>query len=172
MAALGIALCELGAGGAAQAQLDGVVPRPFAVKAGLFIPTNAEAREAGGRSMALIEADYTIQNLVESNSLTIISIGVTGRRDLYMIPITLSQVFQDRNNTSGNDYYYGFGLGIYVTKVDLPDTSDQTKNIFGGFLVGGLNLQRNLFVEAKYHYLSRYDRKNINGLQITLGTRF
>lgn len=163
------------AGTAARAQVLGgpTVPKPFALKLGSYIPTGSEARKAGGSGMLLLEADYTIQNLIDSNSQTVVSIGVTGRDDLYMIPFTVSQVFRDRDNTiGGRGVYYGAGLGVYVVKLDLPDTSDETKNLLGGFLMAGLDLQQNLFAEVRYHYIANYDKKNINGFQLTVGTRF
>lgn len=147
--------------------------KPLALKIGLFIPSNNDARASGiGDRILAIEADYTVQTLLDSNSISVASIGLIQKDDLRILPVTISQVFRDPGNSSGNDYYYGFGIGIYATSLKLPDTSGETKNLFGGFIVVGMDLGQSVFVEGKYHYISKYDNKFIGGLQLSVGGRF
>ena len=147
--------------------------RPIAVKIGTYLPAGSEARRASASAIFSIEAEYTIQDLLDKNSYTPLSIGYIGGEDLSIIPITIGQIFKDANNPTSNDYYYGFGLGIYATDVDTADTSGRRKGLFGGYGVVGLDLQGGKYlVEAKYHWISRYDNKEVSGLQIMAGARF
>ena len=161
-------------GAAARAQ-DTPGEKPLAAKAGFFFPTDSAARDAGGNGMLLLEVDYTLQTLIDNSTLlghTSIGIGYTERRDLRIIPITLSETFRDSRAAPGTGYYYGVGLGLYLTRLESGSTSGDTKNLFGGYAVGGVSLGSNLFAEAKYHLISRYDGKNVSGIQVTIGTRF
>ena len=146
--------------------------RPFAVKIGAFMPVNKEVRTASGTFVGAFEADMTIQRFPEKSSVSLLSVGYIARGGLRIVPITISQIFRDPNNPSGRDYYYGLGVGLYSARLEREDTSDRVKNLLGGFGVVGLELSQSLFVEAKYHIISRYDSKNINGVQVSLGRRF
>ena len=165
-AALGVVLWT----GTTAARAQDAVPNPFAVKVGAFLPGDEDARNVSDDVIFILEADYTVQNLPESNSVTVASIGYTEKGGLRILPITISQVFRDRGATS--PYYYGIGIGDYITRLDSPGASGKTKHLFGGFVVAGLDLRGPLFFEAKYHLVARYDNKNVNGFQFTLGTRF
>lgn len=162
-----------GAGGVAHAQ-DEPDRKPLAVKVGLYFALNEDARRAGGSGMLHMEADYTLQSGVEGNSLsyTQLGIGLTQRRDLQIIPITLSQVYRDPNATQDRGFYYGLGLGIYVVDMETAGTSGKKKNLFGGSVIGGMEFGNNIFGEVEYHLISRYDKKNVSGLQLAVGMRF
>lgn len=172
-----LATLALGAGAAtekaAQAQaVSEAARKPFAIKLGVYMPSVKEVREFSGVFNFSIEGDVVIQRFPEISSQSIFSIGYIEREGLRLIPVTVSQIFRDPNNPSGRDYYYGFGLGVYSTRLDAPDTTGRIKNLPGAFLVTGLDINEKLLVEVKYHILYRYDRKNVNGLQISLGRRF
>lgn len=149
--------------------------KPFAAKIGVFFATDPDARRAGGDGMVVLETEYRLQTLIENNTLlsnTNLTIGYTEHNDLRIIPITLSQTFSDSRAEPGTGYYYGLGAGLYITRLRSDSTSGDTKNLFGGFAVVGLNLSTKLFVEAKYHLISRYQSENVSGIQATVGTRF
>ena len=156
--------------GTAAARAQDAVSDPFAVKVGAFLPADEDARNVSDDAIFILEAEYTVQNLLESNSVTVVGIGYAEKGGLRIMPITISQLFRDRSGTS--PYYYGIGLGDYITQLDAPGASGKTKHLFGGFVVAGMDLRGPLFVEAKYHLVARYDNKNVNGFQLTLGTRF
>jgi hypothetical protein len=157
----------------AQAIGDNTADKKFAAKIGAFFPSGKDVRLAADNTNLALEADYRLQVLPASNSVTLATIGyIRGNDDFQMVPITVSQVFRDPNNTARSSYYYGFGLGIYATKLNTPDTSGQTKGLFGGFLVAGIEGRGPLFGEVKYHYISKYDNKFVGGLQTSVGFRF
>lgn len=164
------------AGGTAARAQEASKQKPIAIKLGVFFPTNEKARVAGGADATVaLEAEYTLQALIGDGSQitsTHLGIGYMERRDLRILPITVSQTFGDLRAEPGQGYYYGLGLGIYITNLESADTSSDTKNLFGGFVVGGVNFAENVFAEAKYHLISRYDDINVSGLQFSIGTRF
>lgn len=166
-----------------------VQEKPFALKVGTFLPTNRYARRASSNALFAIEAQYTLQNLTYGSrytSKTLLSAAFAGRKDFSIAPITISQIFSTgAAAASGRGAYLGVGAGFYITRLEVSDlsedpgdapggsrtTSGNTKYLLGGFLVGGLNIG-NGFVEAKYHIVNTYERKRVDGLQLTAGTRF
>jgi hypothetical protein len=157
----------------AQAQSTSDTPqKPFAVKIGVFTPINKEVRTASGNFIASLEGDVVIQRFPERSSVSLFSIGYLERSGLRLIPITVSQIFRDPNNPSGRNYYYGLGVGVYSARLERDDTSGRVKNLLGGFGVVGLELSKSYFIEGKYHVISRYDNKNINGVQVSVGLHF
>lgn len=156
----------------AQTEVSQGSQRPFAVKIGAFMPVNKEVRTGSGTFVGAFEVDMTIQRFPEKSSVSLLSVGYIARGGLRIVPVTISQIFRDPNNPSGRDYYYGVGVGLYSARFEREDTSDRVKNLLGGFGVVGLEVSQNFFVEAKYHIISRYDRKNINGVQVSVGRRF
>ncbi|MES2463761.1 MAG: hypothetical protein V4671_24595 [Armatimonadota bacterium] len=167
---LGIAVTS-----AAQAQVvsDPPANKPLALKVGVFAPSGKDVRRYSSNINIAFEAEYRIQVLPASNSMTLASVGyITGDDDFQMVPLTISQVFRDPNNTARSRYYYGGGFGLYVTKLNAPDTSGKVKGLLGGFLVVGLEGRSPLFGEVKYHNISKYDDKFVGGFQTTVGYRF
>jgi hypothetical protein len=174
----GAALCGvlgIAATGAAQAQAisDTPVNKPLALKVGIFSPSGKDVRRYGSNVNIALEAEYRLQVLPGSNSTTLASVGfITSDQDFQMVPLTISQVFRDPNNASRIGYYYGGGLGVYVTKLNAPDTSGRVKGLLGGFVVVGIEGRGPLFGELKYHYVSKYDNKFVGGFQTAVGYRF
>lgn len=158
----------------ARAQSPQTELKPFAIKVGGFFPGDTDARDAGGSTLFLLEADYRLADVVETSSLSYskLSIGYIERGDLRMYPITLSQEFRDPNVAVNTGFYFGAGFGFYLTRLDAPGTSGDTKNLVGGFIVGGLDFGGNLFTEAKYHIVSEYENRKVNGFQLAIGVRF
>ncbi len=163
--------------------------KPFAIKVGTYLPADEFVRRASGHTLFAIEAQYLLQEINGSNgrlsSQTLINIGYAGRKRFAIAPITLSQTFRDPRQGPGRGYYLGFGFGIYITRLEVNDASDNegelnagstttsgdTKNLLGGFLLAGLNVGKG-FVEAKYHVVNTYERKQVDGLQLTAGAHF
>ncbi len=169
--AAGALLALAGSGGSgAQAQVG--VERPLSVQAGVFLPIDRFVRAGSDDALLMVEVRYTVQNLITSNSITVLSAGYTRSQDFLMAPITLAQIFRN-SPIPGTGAYYGAGIGIYITDLDIPDTSGRTKNLFGGFLMAGMNFsQGRAFAEAKYHIVNQYDTKQVDGLQLSVGARF
>jgi hypothetical protein len=162
--------------------------RPFAVKVGAFLPADEFVRKASGHTLFAIEGQYLLQDINSGGRLssqTLINVGYAGRNRFAIAPITLSQIFRDPRQGPGRGTYVGFGFGIYITRLEVNDatedegdldadattTSGDTKSLLGGFVVAGLNMGRG-FVEAKYHVVNTYERKQVDGLQLTAGARF
>jgi hypothetical protein len=166
-----------GASTQARAQyVDEAARKPFAFRVGDYLPTYKETRQIGGTHNLALEFDYIAQRIPESSAVSVVSVGYIERENFRMIPLTIGLIFRDpgtgRNNLLGVPYYYGVGGGLYLTRMTAPDTDGRNKYIFGGYAVGGLDLTPTLFTEAKYHYVSRYDRKWPGGLQLSVGVRF
>lgn len=156
----------------ARAQIEPV--KPLSVKIGAWLPIKDEIKDVSGDSIFAIEAGYVLQTNIESNSTTTLHIGYTERDNLRIIPVTLSETVRNPRdvNSSGGGFYYGGGLGFYFTRLEASGASNKTKPIFGGYGLVGYDINTEFFVEAKYNLISRYDRKNIDGLQFMVGARF
>ncbi|MBC7806624.1 MAG: outer membrane beta-barrel protein [Akkermansiaceae bacterium] len=155
----------------AQAQtIPTAVTKPFALKVGAYNPSEDTARRASSDVLFSIEAEYTIQNLVELNSsYSVFSVGYINEGDLRIIPITIGQNWTDGKQ----NYFYGGGIGLYNVKMDLAGfTSNQDKYIFGFYGTVGLNLTKQVFAELKYHYPYKYDDQFVGGFQLMAGYRF
>lgn len=166
------ALCGLAvaaASGNAQAQSQ---TNSVSLKVGAFLSSGKDARRAGGREILSLEADYVVQQIPEQNQIGVLSIGYIERDNIRILPLTISQITYDSQKVSSYSLYHGFGIGLYSAHLDVADTSGRTKTLFGGLAVVGLNLSDRTFVEAKYHYISKYDTKFIGGLQFLVGARF
>jgi hypothetical protein len=188
LAAAAAAVGLLGLNGAARpahAQ-DVVTPpraRPFAIKVGAFFPADRDARRASDPIVFAIEGQYTLGEQLLTNELaaqTVITAGYAGRGDFSIAPFTLGMILRNPNQPVDRGFYYGGGLGLYVTKLETrtedldpndPGTSGRTKNLGGGYVMAGLNFG-GAFAEAKYHFINTYDTKRADGLQITAGVRF
>ena len=146
------------------------VLKPFSLKAGLFNPSEPSARRAGSDAIFSLEAEYTVENLIDvDGSYSVFSVGYLNQDNFRVIPITIGQNFTDGRQ----NYYYGFGVGVYNVELDLPGlTSGKNKWIFGGYGVLGLNLTKTVFTEVKYHYPYKYDNQFIGGFQLMAGLRF
>jgi hypothetical protein len=169
------ALCGLamvGMGGTAYAQRTGLEVNSVALKVGAFLPSKSDAKRGGGDSLLSLEADYVVQSFPSVNLSNVVSVGLIERDNLRIVPLTLSQIYHDLRQTTSYSVYYGYGLGLYSARLNIAETSGNTKLLFGGSFVAGFNVGSSSFVEAKYHYISKYDQKFIGGVQFMVGTRF
>ena len=167
--------------GAAHAQANPQVKAPLAVKIGAYIPISSSVRNITGDVLPIVEAEYTIQDLFVTNGATTISVGYAERKGLRLIPVLLTESyhFRSRGADSGItvvkgeiDTYAGLGIGIYNTRFPTSGGSDSSKNLFGGCAVFGLNVSNGVFVEGKFHLVSRYNDLDISGIQLAAGIRF
>lgn len=170
------ALCGLATmvvSGAAQAQTERRYQvNSVAVKAGLFMPSGKEARNAGGRHIFALEADYVAQYLPDRNQTNVVSIGYIEKGDLRLIPMTLNQLFHDNKGKTRYDIYYGYGIGVYSARLSNLENSNGSKLLLGGALTAGWNINEKSFIETKYHAIFNYNKRDVGGLNIMYGYRF
>jgi len=173
-AVCGLSLLAVGSGAWAQQTRNKYEVNGTAIKLGFYSPGSGAARQGGGSQILNIEGDMVIQYVPERNETGVISVGYIERDNLRLIPITLSQITHDSKQTSGYDFYYGYGIGLYSARLNLggaSTTSGLNKTLIGAHAVFGLNLSESTFLEAKYLYPGRYDGQFIGGLQIMFGRR-
>jgi hypothetical protein len=145
-----------------------------AIKLGFYSPGSGQARQGGGTQILNLEAQTVVQYIPERNESSVLGIGYIERDNFRLIPITISQLIHDNKRTSGYDFFYGYGLGLYSARLNLggsETTSGQTKTLIGAHFVMGLNLTEKTFLEAKYLYPAKYDNKFVGGLQVMFGMR-
>lgn len=167
----GLALAALSGGAWAQSTGHDNRANSMAIKLGFYAPSKSTARTAGGDSLFSIEGDYVIQSVPERNETSVLSLGYIERDDLRILPLTLSQITHDHKRTSAYDFYYGYGIGLYSIRLNTPETSGNTKVMPGAAFTFGLNLSSSTFIEAKYHYISHYEKQDVRGFQLFLGAR-
>ncbi len=144
----------------------------MALRVGAFSPAKAYARSVSANNLFSIEADLTVQSVPERNESSVLSLGYIEKGGLRILPLTLSQITHDRKRTSGYDFYYGYGIGLYSIRLQGAATSGTTKVMPGALATFGLNLSDSTFLEARYHYTSDYEKNDVRGLQFSLGFRF
>ncbi|MGC4046886.1 MAG: hypothetical protein QM758_24080 [Armatimonas sp.] len=166
------ALCGLATmviGGAAQAQEGRYKVNSTAVKAGLFMPSGKEARNGGGHQIFALEADYVAQYIPERNQTNVVSVGYIEKGALRLVPMTLNQLFHDNKGKTRYDVYYGYGIGVYSARLSNLDNSNGSKLLLGGALTAGWNINDKSFLEAKYHLIFNYNKKDVGGLLLMYG---
>jgi hypothetical protein len=169
------ALCGLATflvGGVVQAQSERYRVNSTAVKAGLFMPSGKEARNGGGNQIFALELDYVAQHLSERNQSNVVSIGYIEKGALRLIPMTLNQIYHDNKGRTRYDVYYGYGLGIYSARLSNIEGAGNSKLLLGGALTAGWNINQKTFLEAKYHLLFNYNKRDVGGLTLMYGKRF
>ena len=171
-AALGGMATSLVAGPSAAQTPSADTGTSMAVRVGSFSPAKSYARSESGNGIFSIEADLTLQRVPERHESSVLSIGYIEKNNLRILPLTLSQITHDRRRTSGYDFYYGYGVGLYSIRLGGASTTGNTKVMPGALATFGLNLSDSTFVEARYHYTSDYESKDVRGLQLSLGVRF
>lgn len=170
-AVCGLSLLTVSSGAWAQQIDNKYAVNGTAIKLGFFSPGSGAARRGGGSQILNIEGDLIVQHVADRNETGVLSIGYIERDNLRIIPITLSQL---THKSAGYDYYYGYGIGLYSTRLNLggaTTTSGASKTLIGAHATLGLNLTATTFIEAKYLYPGRYDNQFIGGLQIMFGRR-
>lgn len=144
----------------------------WAVRLGTYIPTDDDVRRAGGTHNLAVEVDWVAQRLPGQQLTSILSLGYIERDGFKLIPATISLIRREYSDDLNKSYYYGFGGGLYQTRVRASDTSGENKWIPGGFIVMGVDLTDRYFGEFKYNYINKYDGKFVGGSQLSVGIRF
>jgi hypothetical protein len=169
----GMALLLAGGSSARAQYVDPAARRDYSIKVGAFVPLKKEVRTAARTYSLAFEGDVVIQRFPERSLVSIASVGYIERGGYRMIPITVGQIYRDPGSPSPVRYFYGYGLGIYSTRLNVSgETSNKVKNLFGGYLVTGIDFSERTFGELKYQWVSRYDRKDPSGFQVSYGMRF
>lgn len=144
----------------------------FAVRVGTLIPGDDDVRRAGGTHNLALEVDWIAQRFPSQRLISTVSVGYIERDGFKLIPATIGLVRREYSEDLGKSYYYGFGGGLYQTRVRAADTSGENKWIPGGYFVTGVDLTPRVFGEFKYLYINKYDGKFVGGSQLSVGFRF
>lgn len=184
LAAWGTALALLGSlaacrPAAAQGVSDSDNTPNFTVRLGGYFATNTTVRHAVGSSFLCAGLDYAVQQSTAFQR-TIVSLDYidrsSGDNDVRVFPLTLGQlIFSSTSN--GIQPYYGAGVGVYFTHEDLNSSSGTSRNshddaVFGGYFAAGVEFQRVVDLEARYHLVTSSNDINVGGLEVTAGYRF
>jgi hypothetical protein len=148
-------------------------PLGVSVRAGLFFPSNASARDREGQSWFTVGADYKIKDLNlggtspgYSGALHL-SVDYYGKGSYNNVPLMLQFI----GRTDGG-FYYGVGAGIGFTRVPNPGGGSSNDEDFVYGFTAGYDFVRGgtpLFVEAKYF---GSNESQLNGFAIVGGIRF
>lgn len=146
--------------------------KPFAVRLGVYLPTDSAAREVSSvganvglsfflnaktNSQTLLSVDLDGTAISSSGlSLGYGSFGITGRH------------FAQPGQGSGP--YYGAGLGIYKSSLKIEGLGEgDTGSKFGARLLAGTMTKNGSFAEAAYNFTGE---SVTGGLTVTYGFRF
>jgi|GEM_PF-785287 hypothetical protein len=168
---LALALSVTGSAASAQT-IDPPLRFDFGFRIGSYIPTESEIRQAGGTHNLTFDIDWVPEKFFDRRGFSVVSVGYYERDGFKMIPVTVGYMVRESSDFLGRTYYYGVGGGLYQTRVNLPDTSARNKWIPGGYAAVGVDLTRRIYLDLRYHYVARYDRKFVGGTQLSAGIRF
>ena len=150
-----------------------------AIRLGVLFPFDTKVTSQVGRTFFPVGGlDYAIQHKTGVNR-TIISLDYIERnskgKTLRVYPLTIGQqVYIDEIN--GVHPYGGYGIGAYFVHTNvlgdnnIPESHNATT--FGGYLLGGLDFQNNIFLEGRYQYVQSVGSIKPDGLQLDAGYRF
>jgi len=167
VAALGVAMVFAGA---MSAHAQESKPIGLSIRAGLFFPSNGDARDAEGSSwfaggVEFKVKDFTLKGMGEGylGSLSI-SLDTIGKGDVKNVPLLLNYVGRK------NEFFYTAGLGASFSSFDNGGGSDDRTRL--GYQFGiGYDFQQGktpFFLEAKYWGTSKSE---FNGFAIYAGIR-
>jgi hypothetical protein len=166
-AALGTAIIFAGA---VSAYAQETKPIGLSIRAGLFFPSNGDARDAEGSSwfaggLEYKIRDFTVAGLGEGYLGSIsLSVDTLGKGDVKNVPVLLNYVGRK------NELFYSVGLGANFSSFDDGSGGDSRTRL--GYQFGvGYDFQHGktpLFLEAKYWGCSK---SQFNGFAIYAGIR-
>ncbi|MBS1718483.1 MAG: hypothetical protein JSS72_12205 [Armatimonadetes bacterium] len=166
-----ISACILGAAilPAAQAQVSKTMG--LSVRAGVFFPTNSDAR-AEGKNWFIGGADYRLNSGALGgmaggpvNSISSISVDYYNKGDFQNLPVLLNVT------TRQNELYYTMGAGIAFAQIPNGSGGRESKNGLAYAVAIGMNFEQGkspLFIEGRYYGSSRSE---LNGFAVMLGIR-
>lgn len=145
-------------------------PLGLSIRAGLFFPSNGDARDAEGSSwfaggLEYKIKDFTVGGLGEGYLGSIsLSLDTIGKGDVKNVPLLLNYVGRK------NEFFYSAGLGASFSSFDTGNGSESRTRL--GYQLGvGYDFQQGrtpFFVEAKYWGNSKSE---FNGFGIYAGIR-
>ena len=157
---LGIAVL---AGAAATASADEVKPVGLSVRAGLFLPSDSAARDAGSSWFAF-GAEFKLRDLVLKGSKNpaelSLSVDYTNKGTFRALPVTLNYT------THRGDLYFTAGAGVSFTQTDTSNTSKFA--YVAGLGVDFSKGSNPVFLEVRYF---GNEESRINGFGVFVGTR-
>lgn len=165
---------------AGHAQLgDPTVPvqKPITVKVGAFFPTNSGARDAVGNTWFTAGADYAFRKTdAAAPVLPLVYVDYAGKsRDgfrLSSVGVGVGvRAYGNRSTTSTVIPYYGAGIGAYFL-TGSGGGSSETNTRIGGKVNVGVELNQGPFLEAAYTLTGKVQGDDLNGVSISIGTRF
>jgi hypothetical protein len=148
-------------------------PLGISVRAGLFFPSNAGARDQEGQTWFTVGADYKIKDLnLGANApgyggALHLSVDYYGKGGFNNVPVMLNYI----GRVEGG-FYYGLGAGIGFTRVPKLGGGHANDEDFVYGFTAGYDFVRSatpLFVEAKYF---GSNESQLNGFAIVGGVRF
>jgi len=181
---IGLALVGLGliSGQVAFAQNADVSSAPQKsgdIRAGILFPLNSTITSNIGKTIPVGGVDLVIKHEGASQN-TIFSAEYQERDDhgykLRVIPLTIGQVTYSGTESSKIRPFFGYGVGAYLISSTLPDSDGFSVNnnstAFGGYLGFGLDLTSSVFVDARYHAVTKVGPATASGIEVTAGFRF
>jgi len=150
----------------------------FSIRAGGYFPANSTVRKNVGSVLFAGGVDWVVSRQGASTN-SFISADIidrsSGPNQLRMIPVTYGTLHYS-NVASRTRTYVGWGVGVYFTDLNVPNSigiqESHNETLFGGYLNLGIETQDNIFLDARYHITTTSGPANPGGLEATVGVRF
>lgn len=164
----------------AQGDLSSIHTDPVAdVRIGAYLPQNNTIKRQIGNAIPDAGVDYYL-NHSGATGRSIISVDYidrgSGDHKLQMVPVTFGQTTYQYSNGNYSKVYYGYGVGAYFVNQDITDSIGNRETnhttLFGGYINLGADLDKDFFLDARYHFTSSAGSANPGGLQLSVGVRF
>jgi opacity protein-like surface antigen len=187
-------LTALTAGGStAHAQaLDTYPAHPFAVRFGLYMPSNGTTRDQLGVSFPEVGLSYdfreTGSRLPSTYSVYLdyfLRAKTTGpdnfrlRSQAQMFGVGIADRYYLRPANTSCQPYLGAGVGLYRARASSSDpggSASEYKTAIGGKLLAGAEVRAGLFGEIEYNFLPEpklvQNRVHLSGAAFRIGYRF
>ena len=150
------------------------------VRLGGYLPSNHTIKTAVGDVILCGGIDHVIQHnsSVQSSIVSVDYIDKSnGNYGLRVIPVTFGQITtQQTEDLSKSKIYFGYGVGVYFTKQNIPNAIGEleSKNsiLYGGYLNVGFRVNQVFVIDARYHAMTTNGSANAGGLELTAGVNF
>jgi hypothetical protein len=157
----------------------------FGPQIGFFFPTDGRTRDAFGDNWVNYGIGFQPLDLqTRRGSATLDIAAFSARRSgarAFILPVSFiykialgggPDVVGETDR--GLNPYTGFSLGLYLAdlRADRYNVSSGWQGGFGGSALFGVTYQRNVFVEARYHLISKLKTFDLSGLNLSIGARF
>ena len=137
-----------------------LIPKPR-VKIGVFMPSDSSVKDVSADTWIKIGADIGLPIVGLRAGIDYAFDGSD-----YIMPITVSQIFQPSAVVAKSPVYGGLGLGIWNAKV-----SGASGTALGIRATAGVEFAGYL-VEANYDIVSKIEGRRMDGLSILVGKKF